>query len=1258
MFDDTAAVRGADRRSVMGETPAPIEHISVRVPWHDNGWRGTLCADPQGNGTCVLLKNIGQRRRDEHEQRHAGRDIADLPLEEAPPCVSERATFMSPRVIPFQRVHPFAQTNPAFAAFQPTPQPIPPYSVQAIPFLWMSRSGAQVIDEERRVGLRPELEEQVDAITNWKSAAWVMHGDNQRALLDAFFSTVQPQRSIVFFYAKHSPLSDDPRRLLVGAALVTDVTPTGAYRSNGEEQFPAQMWETNIGHSLRPDQRQGFLMPYQALLKARDETGVNIDDALAFAPEGGWEAFSYVTEHVSHDLAIDALLALQAAGRAARRILGDAAGPLGFDWLQEQLNRLWKLRGPRPGLASALAAFGVPQYVTFAHMVAAATAPGADPWDTLEAAMANPDRLGLTATAHLTPSVRATWQALKPERRRLLQLLSRFALTKAQAERFFVVEERDPALTDEAIIANPYLLYEADRAQPDAVPFSTIDRGCFPDAAVAAHFPLPTPSAMDDERDARRVRALLIDELTKAKAAGHTLLPQANLVTAIRERTLSTPCPVTGDLLDAHHLSAQTLPPDAPLTGVVLPGGVPALQLAELAAVGRVIRSQVERRLKAAPIGGAPDFTARLDEVFGAIDDSLPGEELAAERRAREERIAALDVLYTSRISVLIGAAGTGKTSLLHILRHTEPVAAGGVLLVAPTGKARVQLAHRVQAEAVTLAQFLIATKRYDPKTERYLVTGDAQTRSKAYRTVVVDEASMLTEEQLAALLDAVTNVERLILVGDPRQLPPIGAGRPFVDIVRRLAPEDIATRVPRCAPGYAELTIPRRQKGKERDDLVLASWFADGELSPEADLVWERLRAGERLPTLRAVRYTPANLFPTLLTVLREEIEELKGASDEELAAAFARSYGGRVSAKGNVYFPAGAGGSADKWQILSPVRGRGWGTIEINRALKDAFGVRALEQAVGPNRWNAKPIGPERIVVGDKVINIRNHLFTSSRVYPQDAERFVANGELGVVVGQTRSKWVTWAPNKTEVEFSGREKVKYDYYDWSDDERAPMLELAWAITIHKSQGSEFDIAIVVLPAADSGMLSRELLYTALTRQRNKVILLHEAPLDEVVERGSARYSDTARRLTNLFTPSEPVEVGGVVVDSGLVHRTDRGELVRSKSELLIANLLHDLGLAYDYEAPFTGADGRTVRPDFTVVTDLGESVIWEHLGMLTDPRYAAKWELKKKWYADNGVLPVEEGGGERGILVVTDDRNGVDFPAWRKLAEQVFGL
>ena len=99
--------------------------------------------------------------------------------------------------------------------------------------------------------------------------------------------------------------------------------------------------------------------------------------------------------------------------------------------------------------------------------------------------------------------------------------------------------------------------------------------------------------------------------------------------------------------------------------------------------------------------------------------------------------------------------------------------------------------------------------------------------RSSTYKTVIVDEASMLTEEQLAALIDALSAVDRIILVGDPSQLPPIGAGRPFVDIVKLLTPAKFPVGQPRVGTGYAELTIGSRQKGARRQDLEFAELFS-----------------------------------------------------------------------------------------------------------------------------------------------------------------------------------------------------------------------------------------------------------------------------------------------------------------------------------------------------------------------------------------------------------------------------------------------
>ena len=101
------------------------------------------------------------------------------------------------------------------------------------------------------------------------------------------------------------------------------------------------------------------------------------------------------------------------------------------------------------------------------------------------------------------------------------------------------------------------------------------------------------------------------------------------------------------------------------------------------------------------------------------------------------------------------------------MLCNLDDVSANGILLLAPTGKARMQIKKRTNVDgAQTVAQFLLRTGyRFDPNTGRYTVKRNA-TRCGDYRTVIIDESSMLTEDQLASIIDSLSKMERLILVG------------------------------------------------------------------------------------------------------------------------------------------------------------------------------------------------------------------------------------------------------------------------------------------------------------------------------------------------------------------------------------------------------------------------------------------------------------------------------------------------------------
>ena len=611
---------------------------------------------------------------------------------------------------------------------------------------------------------------------------------------------------------------------------------------------------------------------------------------------------------------------------------------------------------------------------------------------------------------------------------------------------------------------------------------------------------------------------------------------------------------------------------------------------------------------------------------------------------------------------MLIGAAGTGKTTLLKMLCELKDVEAGGVLLLAPTGKARVQLETRTgMTGGFTIAQFLMRYgSRYDTETGRYVMTGSPD-RCRDYRTVIVDECSMLTEEQLAALLDGLSGVGRLVLVGDPRQLPPIGSGRPFVDIVRELEPKGIEHRFPRVDRGYAELTVPRRQQGTTRADLLLADWFGSNP-DPAADEIWDRLKT-EAMDEIYFKAWTDGeDLKAKLLKLIVKELN--LGSLDDEVG--FECSLGATTHNGGSFFWRSHGPEApirAESWQILSPVRGADHGVAVLNRVIQQTFRKTWLTRATSRRR-NRKihcPIGPQGIIYGDKVINLKNSSIRN--VYPERPS-YVANGDIGIVVGNYKKKTQKELFPFLEVEFTSQPGHDYDFKIWEfgGEEGSPPLELAYALTVHKSQGSEFGITFVVLPDP-CWPLSRELLYTALTRQQDRVVVLHQGDLRNLRRYASDKYSDIARRLTNLFSPPNPVafEVDGAerFLEEGLIHRTKRGDLVRSKSEVIIANELLTQGIdRYEYEAPLPLTNGKTRYPDFTIVDDdTGARYYWEHLGLLHNPDYEVRWNRKLEAYREAYILPHDEGGGKAGTLIVTrdDERGGIDAKAIADLIGEV---
>jgi hypothetical protein len=1227
-------------------TDFPLRHFSARVPWHDSGWIGSFCNAPKLNGACAKLKRIAGSKNDDKEFANAGESLENIARDEWPPCVDERATFMAPFEMDHLKRHALATTNSKhYGHFQPTPQRYPAYSAGIVPFAWMMRDNLEKHSMELELNADLAREPELGYETNW-----VHEAGNQTALLNGFSAHLRKEESLCLFYAKHVPFVEGTGRILIGVGRIKEIGTLSEYKRKGEG-VPGMIWERPIQHSIRAKGKDGFLMPYQDLLThAKADPALDIEQYVANAPPEHWNEFSYGSELVTHDGAISALLSMDKALERQQKDLGITTD-WKRQWLHDELVRLWKVRGPFPGLGAVLHAFGLSRGIFVAHALQEAAGENVDPWPLV-------DKAFRTAGGDLPKELRkdfkelkAAWTGLPELRRRVLRLLSRFELTVDQAAVLYDENTRAKAkwkISDREIIENPYSIYECGRHDPEGVRLTMIDRGVFPEDAVRLVHPLEAPSGLESALDGRRIRAFAIQVLEDAAAQGHTLYFPGELADAIKNQVVSPPCSATSDIV------MGSIPMLAPHIVPVTMGAGAALQLARYCAIRELLVKQVLGRVNGQRHSVVKDWHKLVLQKFKPTKD-------AEELRARAEKASALAELADSRFSVLAGPAGAGKTTVLGILCAQEEVVRDGLLLLAPTGKARVrmqQLAGGAGERAQTIAQFLNKNGRYDGRAGRYHMSD--RPKVTGFGTVIVDEASMLTEDMLGALLDALQGVKRLILVGDPAQLPPIGAGRPFVDIIAKLRPADHEAKFPRVAPGYVELTIERRQIGTERPDLRLARWFSATTPSAGEDDVFSG--NDDVGPTLRFARWDSAEEFQDkLLSVL---VEELK-LTDADDRRGFNRALGATEVGEYD-YFNRSGGAKpgavqqVEAWQILSPLRGMPFGVSDINRQIHERFRAGYLEFA--SRQWRRsipKPLGVERVVYGDKVINLANHRRDGWKVFPEkDALGYLANGEVGIAVGQ----WKTNGnPKILNVEFSSQPGFTYGFLggDFREEGDAA-LELAYALTVHKSQGSQFGLVILVVPEGHP-LVSRELIYTALTRHQDRVVVLHQGSRSLLRDFSAPHKSETARRRTNLMADCSMLEFpqakGSVFLQEGLIHRTSKGLAVRSKSELLIAEALMSAGVSFEYEKPLTfGVSTR--YPDFTLENEIsGRTVIWEHLGMLDRQDYRLSWERKLNWYRANGVLPLAEAKADSPILVTTADSaaQGLDMGLVKKIIAEV---
>ncbi len=524
-----------------------------------------------------------------------------------------------------------------------------------------------------------------------------------------------------------------------------------------------------------------------------------------------------------------------------------------------------------------------------------------------------------------------------------------------------------------------------------------------------------------DGDDPCRLRAALEYELSyNASGGGHVFLPREKLLLATAQLIGMTPDdlePALDKLIDGFGVVQQTI---AGVQGCYLP----RLYQAETFVAERLlsmVRTPVEQ-------------LSRADDAIAAIEREQGVSYAPAQRQA---------VLLAAQggILLLTGGPGTGKTTSLRGIVALYERMGLDVVLLAPTGRAAKRLGEVAGREAQTIHRALGMS--YNELTGQTAFKKNAQDPLEAH-AVIVDEVSMVDIELMRSLLEALRPGSRMVLVGDPDQLPSVGPGNVLGDMLRSgVIPAVSLTQVFRQA---------------EQSAIIRNAHAVDQGQPPRLD------NGQGDFFFLR--RRSPDALVQTVVELCRDRL-------------------------------PNNMGIPADQIQVLSATRKGACGTVALNRALQAA--LNPPDRTKRQKQW-----GDMTFRVGDRVMQTRNNYDVLWEKEDGSAGSGIFNGDVGVI---------------QDIDPSG-ELITLRFDDRTAVYTADLLsqlDMAYAITVHKSQGSEYPAVLLASAPAAPSLMVRGVLYTAITRARKLLILVGD---DTVPARMAAndkqqrRYSGLRRRL------------------------------------------------------------------------------------------------------------------------------------------------
>ena len=525
--------------------------------------------------------------------------------------------------------------------------------------------------------------------------------------------------------------------------------------------------------------------------------------------------------------------------------------------------------------------------------------------------------------------------------------------------------------------------------------------------------------------DPCRLRAAIEYELAHNAGNGHVFLPREKLLTATAQLVgvdTDTVEVALDKLIDSFAVVEK---PIANVRGCYLP----RLYQAETFVAQRLLS------MLRAPV----EQLRQVDKTIDAIEKEQGVSYAPLQRQA--VRMAA-----EGGVLLLTGGPGTGKTTSLRGIVALYRRMGLDVALLAPTGRAAKRLGEVTDCDAQTIHRALGMS--YNDLTGQAAFKKNGSDPLEAH-AVIVDEMSMVDLELMQALLEALRPGCRLVLVGDPDQLPSVGAGNVLGDLLR-------STVVPTVS-----LTQVFRQA--EQSAIIRNAHAVNLGQPPQLD--------SNQGDFFFLCRRSPDRLVQTVVELCRDRLPK-------------------------NMNVPA------DQIQVLSPTRKGACGTAALNRALQAALNPPAAGKR--QKQW-----GDVTFRVGDRVMQTKNNYDVLWEKDDGTAGSGIFNGDVGVI---------------QDIDSSG-ELIVLRFDDRTATYTADLLsqlDMAYAITVHKSQGSEYPAVILVSAPAAPSLMVRGVLYTAITRARRLLILVGDDAVPARMaenDRQQRRYSGLRRRLKEGMT-------------------------------------------------------------------------------------------------------------------------------------------